>query len=81
MVFSTNTRIAILISAMVNAVIFGIGAVTVLSIPALNAHAKIWLPVVIVASFVISPFIARALAPRLRSRFWHEHHDPTPPAP
>ena len=77
MSLSTNTRIALLISTMVNAVIFGIGAVTVLSIPVLNANATILLPVVIVASFIISPFVSRILAPRLRSRLWHERRDLT----
>jgi hypothetical protein len=36
---STRVYIAALISTMVNAVVFGIGAVTVLSIPALSAYA------------------------------------------
>lgn len=74
MSMSNNTRIALLISTMVNAVLFGIGAVTVLSIPALSADAKIWLPVVIVSAIVLSPFVSRALAPRLRSKRWHEQH-------
>jgi hypothetical protein len=77
MTLSTNARIAILISTMVNAVIFGIGAVTVLSVPALNANARYLLPAVIAASFLISPFVSRALAPRLRSRFWQEKQDGT----
>ena len=80
MLLSTNTRIALLISIMVNAVIFGIGAVTVLSIPILNANATLLLPAVIVASFVISPFVAKLLAPRLRSRLGHEPRDQTHPA-
>lgn len=78
---TNNTRIALLITMVVNAVIFGIGAVTVLSIPALSVDAKIWLPAVIVATFVVSPFVARALAPRLRSRRWHEEHDASRPRP
>ena len=69
---STNTRIALLISLMVNAVLFGFGATTVLSVPALNVHAVYLLPAVIIASFALSPFVARALAPRLRSRAWHD---------
>ncbi len=71
MQLSTNTRIALLIAMMVNAVLFGIGAVTVLSIPQLYDDATFWLPVVIVASFALSPFISAYLAPRLRSRQWH----------
>ena len=69
---TTNTRIALLISTMVNAVLFGIGAITVLSIPALSAKAPYLLPAVIVASFLLSPFVAHALAPRLRSQAWHD---------
>lgn len=68
---TTNTRIALLISTMVNAVVFGIGAITVLSVPQLYENAKFWLPVVIVTSFAVAPFIAAYLAPRLRSRQWH----------
>jgi hypothetical protein len=66
---STRASISILILSMVNAVLFGIGAIIVLSIPALNANANILLPVIIMASFVISPFISWTLAPRLRARW------------
>ena len=71
---STNTSIALLISTMVNAVLFGVGAITVLSVPHLNEQAKFLLPAVIAASFLLSPFVSKALAPRLRSRAWHERH-------
>ena len=54
---STRVYIAALISTMVNAVVFGIGAVTVLSIPALSAYAAYLLPIVVALSFAISPFI------------------------
>ncbi len=66
---NNRTAIAALIWMMVSAVMFGIGAVAVLSIPQLNVDAAYWLPMVIVASFVVSPFIAWALAPRLRARW------------
>ena len=36
---STRARIAILIYSMTNAVLFGIGIVTVLNVPSLAAHA------------------------------------------
>jgi hypothetical protein len=68
---STRTNIAIVIFGMVNAVIFGIGAVTVLSIPALADRAMILLPIVVAASFLISPFVAWFMAPRLRLRHRH----------
>ena len=65
---STRTHIAIAIFGMINAVIFGIGAISVLSIPVLNAEASLWLPLVVLVSFAVSPFIAWQMAPRLRLR-------------
>ena len=44
-------RVAALVYSMVNAVVFGIGVVTVLSVPALSAHAFFWIPAVVVTSF------------------------------
>lgn len=67
---STNTMIVLLVSLITNAVLFGAGAVTVLSVPALAEHAKYLLPAVIVASFVLAPFAARLIAPRMRARNW-----------
>lgn len=66
----TNTYLNIVVSMMVNAVIFGAGAITVLSVPALNEQAKYLLPLVVVISFVAAPFIARLIAPRMRLRYW-----------
>lgn len=68
---TTRTLITLLVMMMTNAVLFGIGAIIVLSIPALDAHAKILLPVVIVLSFLIGPFVAWYIAPRLRARYWN----------
>jgi hypothetical protein len=62
--------ITILLSLMTCSVLFGIGAVAVLSVPALSDQAKFLLPVVIVASFVLGPIIAWFMAPRLRARYW-----------
>jgi ABC-type sulfate transport system permease subunit len=70
---SIRAWISVLVSMMVNAVVFGIGAVAVLAIPALEAEAWFWLPLVIVVSFVISPFIAWQIAPMLRSRWQRQH--------
>jgi hypothetical protein len=70
---STRASIAVLISMMVNAVVFGIGAIIVLSIPPLNAQAAYLLPLVVAMSFMISPFIAWHLAPMLRSRWQRTH--------
>lgn len=68
----TDLFITILVSMMVNAVIFGIGAVTVLSVPALNENAKFLLPAVVILTFALTPFVARVIAPRLRLRYWRE---------
>ncbi len=73
---STRTYIAGLISMMVNAVVFGAGAITVLSIPAFSAYAAYLLPIVVVLSFVVSPFIAWAMAPMLRSKWQRQHQGP-----
>lgn len=66
---SIRAWITALVSMMVNAVAFGIGAIAVLSVPALAADAWFWLPLVIAVSFVVSPFIAWQIAPMLRSRW------------
>jgi ABC-type sulfate transport system permease subunit len=65
----TRTYVSVLISSMVNAVIFGAGVVTVMTIPALAANAWFWIPVVVVLSFVVAPFIAWKLAPKLMQRY------------
>jgi hypothetical protein len=66
-VMTNRTSIAVLINMMVSAVLFGIGATTVLSIPELSDQATILLPLVIAMSLLISPFISWYLAPRLRA--------------
>ncbi|WAJ29504.1 hypothetical protein [Antarcticirhabdus aurantiaca] len=69
---STQFRISLLIYGMVNAVLFGAGAITVLSIPSLQEQWKVLIPIVVVASFVLAAPIAWAIAPRLRARYWRE---------
>lgn len=68
--FSTDTWLTIACSLMTNAVLFGIGAITVLSIPAFQPHLNYLLPAVVVASFVLSPLPARRVALRMRIRNW-----------
>jgi|GEM_PF-736956 len=63
--------ITLALSLMVNAVLFGTGAVIVLSIPALRDHMAYLLPAVIIVSLVLTPFIAWKIAPRMRARFWY----------
>lgn len=72
---TTRASIAAVIWMMVNAVIFGAGAIAVLSVPQLSANATFWLPVVIIASFIISPIIAWQIAPMLRARWQRAHPD------
>ncbi|WP_411033885.1 hypothetical protein [Shinella sp. BYT-45] len=64
----TITYITIMVSLMVNAVVFGAGAIAILSIPALSEQAKYLLPAWIVFTFLVSPVIARFMAPSLRLR-------------
>lgn len=68
--FSTRLRIAAVISMMVNAVVFGIGLLTVLLIPALSSHAFTLIPAVVMLSFALSAPISWWMAPRLQARYW-----------
>lgn len=56
-------RVAALIYCIVNAVVFGVGAIVVTSTPALMSHAFIWIPAVVAFSFVISAPLAWFIAP------------------
>jgi len=67
---SVRFQIAAIISVVVNAVLFGVGAIIVLSIPALADSAKILLPIVVVLSFLMAPIASWIIAPRLRVRYW-----------
>lgn len=64
----TPTYMAGMIGLMVNAVLYGVGVVTVLSVPALSAWAPYLLPAVVVVSLALTPFIAWRIAPLLRAR-------------
>ena len=72
---TTDTRIGLLIYGMVNAVLFGVGAVTLLSVSSLHQQWKYLLPVVVVLSFLLAWPIAKR-SPRLRTRYWNEHRTP-----
>lgn len=67
---TTDTLIRLLCAPIVNAVAFGVGAVTVLSVPSLNDHAKYLLPAVIVLSFALAPIGSIFVARRMRIRNW-----------
>lgn len=62
-------RVTALIFTMVNAVVFGVGLVTVLTTPALAAHAFFWIPAVVAGSFLFSPPLAWFIAPMMMQRF------------
>lgn len=67
---TTDTWLKIVCSMMINAVIFGAGAILVLSVPALAVHARVLLPLVIIAAFAAAPLFALVIAPRMRLRTW-----------
>jgi len=62
-------RVAALIYCIVNAVVFGVGLILVVSLPALMSHAFFWIPVVVVSSFVISAPLSWFIAPWMMMRF------------
>ena len=64
---SNRFAISAIVSMIVGAVLFGIGAVTVLSTPELAQNAASLLPGVVVASFLLAPLIAWFIAPLLRA--------------
>ncbi len=66
---TTRTYISALVSIIVNAVLFGVGAIVVLTIPALEAEAAYWLPLVVIVSFFAAPIIGWMLAPSLTARW------------
>ena len=66
---TTRVSIAVLIYMVVQAVIFGVGALLVLATP-LQTEAMKLMPIVVIASSIVSVPIAWFLAPRLQTRFW-----------
>jgi len=66
---ATRARIAALIYMMTNGVIFGAGLIAVMTVPALAEHAAVWIPLVVVASFILAAPAAWFIAPWMRSRF------------
>ncbi|MCJ8520662.1 pilus assembly protein TadC [Pseudorhizobium tarimense] len=68
----TETYLTVIASLMVNAVVFGVGAIAILSIPAVEHYVRFLLPAWIAISLVIAPFIAFKIAPRMRLRYWRD---------
>lgn len=64
----TRTLIAALIYFPLNAVIFGFGAIAVLSIPFPQDAIKYLLPAVIVTALIVTAPLSWYLAPKLRIR-------------
>jgi uncharacterized protein (DUF983 family) len=62
-------RIAALIYLIVNAVVFGVGLISVLMTPTLAQHAFFWIPAIIVTSFALSAPLAWFIAPSMMMRF------------
>ena len=72
---STRFSISVLVSMMVAAVLFGVGATTVLSVPSLSVNAMQLLPWVVVASLVMSPIASWFIAPMLRAKYSRQMED------
>jgi hypothetical protein len=66
---ATRARIAVLIYTMTNSVIFGVGLIIVMTIPALARDAAIWIPLVVTASLILAAPAAWFIAPWMRARF------------
>lgn len=66
-------RVAALIFCMVNAVVFGVGTILVMSVPALTSHALFWMPAVVLGSFVVSTPLSWFIAPGMMMRFTSPH--------
>ena len=62
-------RVAALISTMVNAVVFGVGIVAVLTTPMLAQHLFFWIPAIVIGSFLVSPPLSWFIAPMMMQRF------------
>ena len=60
---------------MINAIIFGSGAVAILSIPFLSANAPLTIPVAVAAAFIGAVPISWYLAPRMRYRYWRRRNE------
>lgn len=62
--------IAALLHLMTQAVLFGVGAIVILSTPWLAARATIAFPAMIAAAILAGAAFAWVIAPRLQARYW-----------
>lgn len=65
---TTTTRLAVLIYAMVQGVLFGVPTVIVLAVPTLAANAALYLPWIIGLSFLVAVPAALIIAPWMKAR-------------
>lgn len=68
--FRTDAWLMIINAMVVNAVLFGIGLLTVLLVPALAAHSRLLIPAIVAGSFILSPLLAILVSRRMRIRNW-----------
>lgn len=61
--------ISVLVFMMIQAVLFGVGAVLVLATPLKDVAMQL-MPVVVIASAIVAIPIAWLIAPRLQARYW-----------
>lgn len=73
----TRAQIAALVFVMTNAVLFGAGLITLLTIPALSAHAGTGIVIVTALSIIVGAPAAWLIAPRLRARYWRSRPYPS----
>ena len=66
---TTRASIAALVYLMTSAVLFGVGIVVVLTVPALSADAVFLIPAVVIASLILGAPAAWIIAPRMRARY------------
>jgi hypothetical protein len=64
----TRARVTWLIFGMTNAVLFGVGLITVLTVPLLAANAALIIPLVTIASFALAFPLAWKIVPWMRAR-------------
>ena len=69
----TRLQIASMVFMMVQAVLFGIGMVSIL-VTSLSENAMTLVPWMIAGSFIVSAPLAWLIALRLQLRYWRQRH-------
>ena len=59
---------------LISVVLFAIGAATILILPGLATEAQLLLPVIVLASILVAPFVSERLSRRLAPGE-HAHHE------